>query len=242
VSSPSDDDPYGWNTDVPSTGAIGPPDALPTLPPVVAARDREVRRGRALAWVVVALVAAAFGGILKVTGGLDAVAAAPTAAPSGVRVAAVGETIDVGPLTVRIDRAVALLDFGEAGPPTPHEGKRFVAVVAHAAVTESQTFISIFKVLRTVGLPGVDGDPPVPVYLRDGQSVWGLQPGLPEDITWLFEQSLTEPVPGTVTVELSCLPLYEGVWDSIHMAPCARVEVPVVNKTAPTPTVTGGTT
>jgi hypothetical protein len=202
--------------------------------------ERVARRGRWLAWTFVAVVAVVAAGVLYLTGGLET---APAAAPPGLRTASTGEPINVGPATITIQRAVAVLVLNDALP-KPTDGYRVLAVVAHVAVTDKQTWKQAYDVLKPIGIAGLGDKTVNPVLMRDSQGAWGLQPGVPEDITWLFEQSLAEPVPSTVTVELWCWqPLDSGdlrVW--VDKKPCARVSVPVIDRTAPTPTATAAAT
>jgi hypothetical protein len=135
-------------------------------------------------------------GISGFGGGLDTVATGePDVKPS--------VAFDAGPLKVTILTGRVLNDLSPIKP--SKDGDRWFLVIATIEVTDTDSR-GISPPLEPVGLPHVTGllhDKPDRVLLsRDGTDVGYLNPGMPETVAFVWEQSPDAPVPATVDVDI----------------------------------------
>ena len=175
-----------------------------------------------VAGLVVAAVAA-----LGLTGGLRR-APAPAAGP---RVVAVADTVDSGPWTAAVTGATAVNAFG---PYTPDAGDWLLAVAIRIGVTgaDGQGTDNLDRVASLPDLAGLTAPTPRWVALgRDDSELAELNPGLPEQVWYIFEVAGATAVPATVTVQLSGYASRYSFTDRrvewADFGPRARVSVPV---------------
>jgi hypothetical protein len=155
---------------------------------------------------------------LGLTGGLRR-----AAAPAGPPTVAVADTVDSGAWTAAVTGATAV---NALGPYVPDAGDWLLAVAIQIGVTgpDGQGADNLDRIASLPDVPGLTAPTPRWVALgRDHSELAELNPGLPEQVWYIFEVSAATPVPAKVTVQLSG---YESRY-SIHFGPRARVSVPV---------------
>jgi hypothetical protein len=139
------------------------------------------------------LVALAISGLF---GGLDE-AKAPKLPTIGMNT-----VFDGGPWKVNVKRARLVSDLSPLKLKT--EGNRWLGIVATVEVTADETrFGDLKDILRVHGAEGLAKPEPDHVnLLRDATELPYLQPGLPEDVGFVWEQAGSAPVPKEITVEI----------------------------------------
>jgi hypothetical protein len=138
-------------------------------------------------------------------GGLE-----PVAPPSLPEVEP-GEPVAADPFEITVDRALWVDDL--PGAYLSAEGNRWVALTATVVNTSTETVTGAH--LRTaLGISGVDGlvEPGVTgadrvlsgtrLLLADGSTLAPVQPGLPYEMVFLFEQDGSAPPPTAVTLHV----------------------------------------
>jgi hypothetical protein len=178
--------------------------------------------------IVVGPVVAAVA-VLGLTGGLDR---APNPAP-GPRTVAVSDTVDSGPWTAAVTGATAVNAFG---PYVPNAGDWLLAVAIQIAVAgpDGQGTANLNRIASLPDLPGLTAPTPRWVALRrDASELAELNPGLPDQVWYIFEVVDATAVPAKVTVQLSGYlshyPLATRRVEFADFGPRARVSVPVRN-------------
>jgi hypothetical protein len=179
-----------------------------------------------VAGLVVAAVAVA---VLGVSGGLRR-APAPAAGPP---TAGVADTVDSGPWTAAVTGATAA---NAVGPYRPDGGDWLLVVAIQIAVPgpDGQGAENLDRIASLPDLPGLTAPTPRWVVLRrDVSELTELNPGLPEQVWYIFEVADSTSVPANVTVQLSgYLSRYSFVSRQVEwldFGPRARVPVPVRN-------------
>ncbi|MEV4753571.1 hypothetical protein AB0J86_00410 [Micromonospora sp. NPDC049559] len=111
-------------------------------------------------------------------------------------------TVDRGsPWNVTVSRVRLVNDLGTLRLTVP--GDRWLAVVATVEVTADESRNDLDDVLRLTGVLGLMSQEPAHVMLmRDATELGRLNPGMPEEIAFVWEQSAGAAPPGTVTVQI----------------------------------------
>lgn len=173
------------------------------------------------ATAIVLAVSAAFGGLSDASG--DAVATVE-----------VGATVDAGPWTITVERAVVVNEFETLVHEV--ETDRWIAAVVTITNTtdEPRTGSAIGEGLEIRPFAGQREDSLFVVVNSDGSLLRAIQPGLPEQIAFLWEQDRDEPIPASLDLRLYGYVhrrdslTGELVWrDGV---PVATVRVPVANR------------
>jgi hypothetical protein len=178
--------------------------------------------------IVVGVVVAAVA-VLGLTGGLGR-ARLPVLSPPTV---AVADTVDSGPWTAAVTGATAVNALGAY---VPDAGAWLLAVAIRIGVDgpDGQDTANLDRIASLPDLPGLTAPTPRWVALgRDGSELAALNPGLPEQVWYIFEVADATAVPAKVTVQLSgYLSHYSFATRRMEFAyfgPRARVSVPVRN-------------
>ena len=126
----------------------------------------------------------------------------PTEKPT-VPVIAVHTAFDGGPWTVTVNRALTLKTL-EPLKKTEKAGDRWVAVRVRMEINADETWNRIDDVIRLPGVKGLRTVEPSEFYLVRDESllVRELQPGIPEEVAFLWQQDGSVPRPEAMDVEL----------------------------------------
>lgn len=130
-------------------------------------------------------------------GGLDPVAAARSDVPR----ISLGDTVEAGPWRVKV---TGITLISEAPPiRVTNKGDHLLAVLATVEVTADSTRSDLYDIVRLRGVGGLRTDEPKFVWMRrDGAYAQHLQPGLPEDIAFFWEQAPTATNAAALEVEV----------------------------------------
>lgn len=174
---------------------------------VARARSASIEKARRdflhqpLTWIG-AGVAAVLLGVAGLFGGLEERRdAAAEAAPA----VAVGEAVDAGPWRISVERAFTI-DTLEGEYLTDKEANRWFGLVTTVTVIDDEANPLLSVSLQLDGVDGLlrddDGDVVAPQALRfdDGESA-ALNPGVTEQVVYLWEQAKASPTPAEVTVQ-----------------------------------------
>lgn len=82
-------------------------------------------------------------------------------------------------------------------------GNRWLVVRAKVEVTDMSSHTGLSSVLRLSGVDGLVAPQPGVLLVRDGSRIDRLHPGLPEEVTFAWEQAATAAAPQHLTVEVS---------------------------------------
>jgi hypothetical protein len=139
------------------------------------------------------------------------------------------------PWDVALTRAMVL---DEAPLRLRHQRDRWIAVGARVEITADESRRDLADVLQVVGVDGLLDKRPADVYLlRDKASANLLQPGLGEDLIFLWEQAETAPVPKTIEVHIlgkkQRIDTFSGRLDWMDKAPRARAFLPLEDQRKP---------
>jgi hypothetical protein len=162
--------------------------------------------------------------------GLDSVPAPPhaTTAPPG-------KVIHAGPwdVTVLGGRIIASMD----GLTVATDGDHWFGVAVTVDVTDSEARDDMSDIIGPPHVAGLTSKDPQRVLMaRDASSVGYLNPGMPEEIVYLWEQAPNVPVPSTVDVTVYGEKLEpddlggDGILTWMDRAPLVTVTAPVVDK------------
>jgi hypothetical protein len=138
-------------------------------------------------------VAGLFGGLQERS---DAAAVPPVA---------VGVAVDAGPWRLSVERAFTI-DALDGQYLTDEEANHWFGVVATVTVIDDRPNQLFSYALRLGGVEGLgeDGEgiaPPIVLRLDDGSPAQ-LNPGVEEQVVYLWEQAKAAPVPAEATVEV----------------------------------------
>jgi hypothetical protein len=160
-------------------------------------------------------------------GGLE-----PASAPT-VPTVAVDTAIEAGPWRVTVTGARLAGDL----PPLLLQDKadHWVVAVATVEITADETETDLRQILRLSGVDGLKTEAPSNmVMLRDSTVVKQLNPGMPEKLLFLWEQSSGARVPTEITVRVQGLTWrpdsLTGRNDWKDPKTCATVSVPVQDR------------
>ena len=148
------------------------------------------------------------------------------------------------PWDVTIDRVILVADFGTAVP-LAHEGDHWFAVAATVKVTAEEPFLiapgnaSFPGIVSVSGVPGVAGPYADAAYLTsDATNTPTLNPGVPDQVVFLWERGPAAPVPDMVTVtiygETYRVDSLSGSSQWMDATPRAEVRTSVVDRRAET--------
>jgi hypothetical protein len=153
-----------------------------------------------LTWIAfgVAAVVLAVAGLF---GGLEERRDAAAVPPVGV-----GEAVDAGPWRISVERAFTV-DELDGQYLSDEEANHFFGLVATVTVIDSRPHTLFSPAVRLHGVDGLrredDGDLARPSVLRfDDASPAALNPGVTEQVVFLWEQARSAAVPSEVTVEV----------------------------------------
>jgi hypothetical protein len=122
----------------------------------------------------------------------------PSPPPATIRP---GTAIDAGPIRVTIVDAVVL--SSQDGLDTDKPGDRWFGVVATVEVTGKDSFNDVSWILRVPHVAGLTSvEPQSELLVRDATVMSYLNPGMPERVAFLWEQSSSVPVPAVVDVDV----------------------------------------
>jgi hypothetical protein len=88
------------------------------------------------------------------------------------------------------------------------DGNRWLAVLATVEITADESQRDLKEILKVSGVEGLvdeepkDGKPEYVLVLRDSSQPDYLNPGIPEKLAFLWQQSGTAPVPTSMLVEI----------------------------------------
>lgn len=122
-------------------------------------------------------------------------------------VLAVGAAVDAGPWRVTVQRARSLDELDGAYLTDPAENRWF-AVVATITVIDDVPNAEVGVALEPRGVESLRLDDrgrvvaPQVLRLSDGQPLGVLNPGITEDVAFLWEQAKSAPVPTEVTLDV----------------------------------------
>ncbi|WP_422770781.1 hypothetical protein ACN28C_29595 [Plantactinospora sp. WMMC1484] len=141
----------------------------------------------------------------------------------------VGRTVDAGPWNVAVTGSRAVDEL-----PTLHlgDGKRWLAVLATIRNTDAESRAGFGDTIRLPGVAGLDDERPDQVLLvRDASRPTYLNPGLLEELAFLWEQDDRDPPPSRIRVEVwgttRRLDTIGDRWEWLDPECRAVVEVPV---------------
>ena len=158
------------------------------------------RRSVPLQWVVTAIAALAVA-VSALFGGMS-----PAHASSTTPHVSVDKLIAGTPWNVTVVDAALLAS--QNGLETAKTGNRWFAVVAKVEVTTTDSRNDMSDILRVQGVTGVsDGKPDRIIIVGDVTDVGWLNPGMPEEVAFLWEQPDNAPVPTSAEVDVFNKPL-----------------------------------
>jgi hypothetical protein len=119
----------------------------------------------------------------------------------GAKPVAVGAVADGGPWKVTVIRARLVNDL----PPMvlKDKGNRWIVVVVKVEIAADDSWTNLTEIVRLSPVDGVtDHKPAGVVLIRDVTRINQLNPGMPEELAFFWEQSAQAAVPGQVTVQV----------------------------------------
>ncbi len=181
--------------------------------------------GAALAVVVLA-ISALFHGLSPVPSSNDATTA-------------VGTVVHGGPWDVTIVGGRIL--NSQPNLTTANPADRWFGVVAIVDVTANDSIGNVSNLVRVSGVAGLQSaEPAHTVLVRDGGNadlpdVGFLNPGMPESVEFLWEQTASAPIPSTVDVTVNSMKLVPDTLNGnvltwMDLGPPTVVTAPVVDK------------
>lgn len=119
---------------------------------------------------------------------------------------AVGEAVDAGPWRISVERAFTI-DELDGTYLADDEANHWFGLVATVTVIDDRPNPSLRRALRLGGVEGllldVDGNVDPPSVLRfDDASDARLNPGVTEQVVYLWEHSRSAPVPSEVSIDV----------------------------------------
>jgi hypothetical protein len=148
---------------------------------------------------------------------------------------AVGTVHRGKPWDVTLTRAMVL---DQAPVRLRRDRDRWLAIGARVEISADESRRDVADILQVVGVDGLLDKRPADVYLlRDKASATLLQPGLVEDLIFLWEQAETAVVPKTIEVQIfgkkQRIDTLSGRRDWMDKAPRARVVLSVEDQRKP---------
>jgi hypothetical protein len=174
-----------------------------SIPPTVATDAPEWRPPSWRTRLVVLGLAATLFGVLGLTGGLDRV---PPPAAASTPTALADQTVDAGPWRATVTKAVASGDISDQYRASK-KGNWLLLIAIKLDLTnyspDSLASSHFFEAVTVRDLPGlVNPEPKYMLLTRDATVFEFLNPGLPEQVLFVFEVAQSTPVPKQVTVVL----------------------------------------
>jgi hypothetical protein len=121
--------------------------------------------------------------------------------PSAAPVLAAGAPVQAGPLRFTVKG----LQEVPTGLTLSDASNHWIILIATVEVTDTRSWPALPKNVRLEGVDGLVKPEPLTVLRRDGSTLGPLQPGMPEDIAYVWEQRSAYTAPAEVSVSIAGL-------------------------------------